>query len=301
MRNQIVYRIFNLVVSLLVAAVDFLRDQFARFFGRPPRKMCVVFAYHAVRPEQKAAFARQMEMIVRHARPIAADLAVLPDEHADYVAITFDDGVENLIENAFPALLKQNIPATVFVVTDMLGEYPRWEYRGANSTLQERTMSLEQLRSLSPDLITIGSHTATHPYLPSISPESLQLELKGSRGKLEQMLNRQVKLFSSPYGEFDDRTASACKEAGYDRVFTNVPSLAFSKPREFVTGRVGASPSDWPVEFRLKMAGAYRWVPYAYALKRRIFSRSRDKNKQVSGRYEREKREESWNRGVSTR
>src|SRR5208337_288088 len=239
MRNQIAYRIFNLVVSVLVAAYDFLWDLFARFRGRPPRKMCVVFAYHTVKPEQRAAFARQMEMLVRHAKPVAAGLEALPDENTHYAAITFDDGVENLVENAFPELLKRKIPATVFVVTDMLGEYPRWEYRGANSTLQERTMSQEQLCSLSTDLITIGSHTATHPYLPSIGPESLQRELKGSRVKLEQMLNREVKLFSSPYGEFDEKIANACKEAGYDRVFTTVPSLAFCKPRELVTGRVG--------------------------------------------------------------
>jgi hypothetical protein len=51
-----------------------------------------------------------------------------------------------------------------------------------------------------------------------------------------------------------------------------LPVLAFLEPKEFVTGRVGVSPTDWPMEFRLKLAGAYRWLPYAFAWKRRILS-----------------------------
>jgi glycosyltransferase involved in cell wall biosynthesis len=50
------------------------------------------------------------------------------------------------------------------------------------------------------------------------------------------------------------------KEAGYQRVFTVEPVTAFSEPSEYVTGRVPVDPTDWPIEFRLKMLGAYRWL-----------------------------------------
>jgi hypothetical protein len=113
------------------------------------------------------------------------------------------------------------------------------------------------------------------------------------------MLNRDVKLFSSPYGEFNDRVIEGCREAGYLRVFTTVPYLAFSESQEFVTGRVGAAPTDWPIEFRLKLAGAYRWVPYAYALKRRIFSKTRNHAGEESAGKEREKRDASLHGNIS--
>jgi peptidoglycan/xylan/chitin deacetylase (PgdA/CDA1 family) len=272
MRNQISYRIVNLIVSLFVATIDSLRSLIDRLTGRPRRKTCVVFLYHSVHREQRARFARQLDVILRHARPVSADIDVLPDENRRYAAITFDDGVENVFENAVPELRKRNIPASIFVVSDMLGGSPRWEFRGANSTLQETAMSEEHLKELPPNLVTIGSHTATHPFLPSLDAAQLREEVHGSRVKLEKILGREVKLFSSPYGEFDEKVIAACREAGYERTFTSLPYLAFAAPHEFVTGRVGAAPTDWPLEFRLKLAGAYRWVPHAYKLKRRLFS-----------------------------
>ncbi len=274
MRNRISNRIINLVISLLVAAMDFVRNLFAGLIGRPPRKTCVVFVYHSVPAAQRIRFARQMDVLIRHVQPVPADIAALPIGNKNYAAVTFDDGIENVIENALPELRKRNIPVTIFVVSEMLGGNPRWEYRGANSTLQEKAMSETQLKELPSDLVTIGSHTATHPFLPAMDDAHLRQELQGSRLKLEQMLGREVKLFSSPYGEFNDKVIAACQEGGYDRMFTALPFLAFSTPQEFVTGRVGAAPTDWPIEFRLKLAGAYRWVPYAFTLKRRLFSRS---------------------------
>jgi len=188
------------------------------------------------------------------------------------VAVTFDDGLENIIENALPELKRRQIPATLFIVTEALGKNPSWEYFGGDDPSRERAMTENQLRQLPSEYVAIGSHTMTHPVLPAVDDRRLTEELMGSRAKLETMLNREVKLFSFPYGAFDERVVERCREARYERVFTALPILAFTKPQEFVTGRVGATPSDWPIEFRLKLAGAYRWLPYAFALKRRLFS-----------------------------
>ena len=61
-----------------------------------------------------------------------------------------------------------------------------------------------------------------------------------------------------------------CRAAGYTRVFGGMPSPALGDPHEFLIGRVRVDPTDWLVEFHLKLMGAYDWVPFAADLKRRI-------------------------------
>ena len=263
-------RVFNLCVSLGVTTVDRIGDAGGRLIGIEPRSRCVVLAYHAVSPEERSSFAWQMDVLIKKAKPLHADIDQLPDRSGHYAMVTFDDGLENIIENALPELQKRNIPATLFIVTDLLGRNRDWEHRGGDDTRQEKVMTEEQLKAIASDSISIGSHSMTHPLMTSISREQLRQELAGSREKLEKMLGRPVSLFSFPYGGFNEQTVAESRLAGYKRVFTALPVYACSVPNEFETGRVGTHPTDWQLEFHLKLAGAYRWLPFAYSLKRRV-------------------------------
>ncbi|HEV2395325.1 MAG TPA: hypothetical protein VGS27_00100, partial [Candidatus Sulfotelmatobacter sp.] len=71
---------------------------------------------------------------------------------------------------------------------------------------------------------------------------------------------------------FNQRLLDICRATGYRRVFTILPRLAFSSPQEFATGRVAVDPTDWPLEFRLKLLGAYQWLPYGISAKRKLAS-----------------------------
>jgi len=265
-------RIIKLTISLFVAASDWLRSRFGQLLGRPTRGTCVVLAFHSVTPEQRARFARHMDALSLLAKPIRADVKFPPDGGVRHVAITFDDGLQSAVDNALPELQQRGIPCTLFIVTEVLGGYPNWQSFESGNSSREKVMSEEQLCGLPSDLVAVGSHTMTHPALTAVDEERLEREISGSRKKLEKILNREVRLFSFPYGAFNERVVRRCREAGYERVFSALPVLAFSEPQEFLTGRVGAGATDWPIEFRLKLAGAYRWLPYAFTLKRRILS-----------------------------
>src|ERR1700693_6123061 len=86
------------------------------------------------------------------------------------------------------------------------------------------------------------------------------------------MLDRPIELFSFPFGGFTQTLVDICREAGYRRVFTTLPTLASTSPQNFAVGRVRADTTDWPLETRLKIAGAYRWLPLAFRLKRGILN-----------------------------
>jgi peptidoglycan/xylan/chitin deacetylase (PgdA/CDA1 family) len=70
------------------------------------------------------------------------------------------------------------------------------------------------LRSLDPAVVTIGSHTLTHPILPGTSPAELETEVRDSRRQLESGLQRPVDTFAYPNGDVDP-AAEECVRRHY--------------------------------------------------------------------------------------
>jgi peptidoglycan/xylan/chitin deacetylase (PgdA/CDA1 family) len=257
-------RVLKCGISLGVFVVSAIGALLARMVGKAPKGSCIVLYYHSVPPDEQRQFANQLDVLLRYAKPIdvAGKVALISGVH--HVGVTFDDAFENFARCALPELEKRQIPATVFVITDALGKV------FGPSGRPQKVMSLAQVRRLPEGLVTIGSHTMSHPMLPSISRQHARLEIVQSRARLEEMLDRRVSLFSFPFGGFNEQLVDYCREAGYQRVFTTLPTFAFADPEEFVVGRVRVDPTDWPLEFRLKLAGAYRWLPYAFAIKKKL-------------------------------
>jgi peptidoglycan/xylan/chitin deacetylase (PgdA/CDA1 family) len=66
-------------------------------------------------------------------------------------------------------------------------------------------MNWNDLRSLDCNLITVGSHTLSHPILTKLSGQEIEAEILESRRCLEQRLERKVDLFCYPNGAYDRR------------------------------------------------------------------------------------------------
>jgi peptidoglycan/xylan/chitin deacetylase (PgdA/CDA1 family) len=235
-----------------------------------------VLYYHHVAQMHCERFARQMQHLRRHVQPVRADHRGLLAPGARVAAVTFDDGYLSILENAAPELERLRIPATAFVVSDFLGQT-------LESDSGERCMTGDELRRLASDLLSIGSHTARHARMSAVDATRGHDELQRSRRTLEQILGKDVTLFCFPFGAYKAEALEWCLQAGYERVFTCDSTMAFGTPDEFVVGRVAVEPTDWPLEFHLKLMGAYRWLPTASVLKSRILRRLRAKMTSSSG------------------
>lgn len=268
-------RIVMLAASLVVFLVDSLRGLLQRALGTRLPPSCVVLYYHSIPRAQQARFARQMDCLLRRVEPVKVDHTSTLKDGVRYAAVTFDDGYEDVVHVALPVLAERKIPATIFVVTECLGQLPGWRHFSADFNGHEKLMSIEQLSNLPSGLISVGSHTRSHPLLTALDEQAAKAELVESRSQLEKLLNRSITLFSFPYGAFDANLVKWCREAGYTRVFTILPVLALTEADEFVTGRVSVGPTDWHVEFILKLLGAYRWQPAAFAAKKKMLSAAR--------------------------
>ena len=148
------------------------------------------------------------------------------------VAITFDDALLGVLEHAAPLLEEHRAPATVFVVTEVVGiDPPFWP--GA-----ARTLDAEELRALTDSgLVTLGSHTTTHASLPDIDAETRARELGESRAWLQALTGAPVDLFAYPFGHHDGASEAATRAAGYraactftfGRVTSATPEMAIPR------------------------------------------------------------------------
>jgi peptidoglycan/xylan/chitin deacetylase (PgdA/CDA1 family) len=64
-------------------------------------------------------------------------------------------------------------------------------------------MNWDELRSIDPGLVTIGSHTVNHPILTTLQPDELSFEILTSRRLLEEKLGRPVEYFCYPNGSYN--------------------------------------------------------------------------------------------------
>lgn len=117
------------------------------------------------------------------------------------IFITFDDGYKNNL-NAF-AIFQQlksarfKPAATIFVISDFIGRSNR--------------LSKTDIKTLADSgIISIQSHTATHPDLTKI--ENLKYELKTSKDKIEQITGKPVVALAYPYGNTNEQVVAETKK-----------------------------------------------------------------------------------------
>jgi peptidoglycan/xylan/chitin deacetylase (PgdA/CDA1 family) len=119
-----------------------------------------------------------------------------------------------------------------------------------------KALSAAELQDLSADgLVCIGSHTVTHPILPSISESGQCLELEKSRLTLGEITGQPVKYFSFPNGIFSKETCRLVKGAGYELAFISHPGIVhrghdrFTCPRFWVPDWNGEQFERWLVKW----------------------------------------------------
>lgn len=251
-----------------------------RLAGRPIIERLTVLYYHGVLPEDRPGFARQMDALHRGARVIPASYRgrVLPGKKC--VAITFDDALTSVAENALPELAKHSFHSTILVPVGWIGRTPGWAMEGGNAAfaavadtnLTEMVMSSKQLKALPASLVSLGSHSLTHPSILELDAERARAEIEDSRQQLAELSGREIVEFSFPYGDHDASAVAMCRAAGYKAVYSIRPQEIDTSASELLRGRTKVDPSDGPIEFFLKFNGAYHWKGYTVPLTKALRS-----------------------------
>lgn len=109
------------------------------------------------------------------------------------ILLTFDDGYDDNYTELLPLLEKYQAKATVFVIAERMGT--------------EHKMTEEQVKAMHDSgLVSIQSHTMTHPYLSTLSPEDQEYQMARSQLKLARLTGKVPRTICYPGGWYNQDT-----------------------------------------------------------------------------------------------
>ena len=129
----------------------------------------------------------------------------------------------------------------------ILDEILEWAVAEPTPRATYRSLLPKELSALAEgELVEIGAHTVTHPFLSAQSIALQQDEIKQSKIDLERMINRPVTSFSYPFGDRTLKTIELTKTSGFNCACSTNPDIVWQQSNAFDLPRFAIE--DWDGE-----------------------------------------------------
>jgi peptidoglycan/xylan/chitin deacetylase (PgdA/CDA1 family) len=128
------------------------------------------------------------------------------------VILTFDDGYADNGVIAAPILARHGFGATIFLVTDRVGDANRWDTVGALAGRQ--ISSWEEIRALECAGLRFAPHGRSHRRMDGLTENELSEEIGGAWTALRQELEHPVPVLAFPFGLHDAPARAAAESLG---------------------------------------------------------------------------------------
>lgn len=103
----------------------------------------------------------------------------------------------------------------------------------------------------------VGAHTRTHPRLTQCDDTRMHNEIGGSKRELEDRLGIPISQFCYPYGDVDERTAHAVRQAGFAAATTTHRGRAMAGTDPWRLPRIQVARHYLLPQFAMKAFPAY--------------------------------------------
>jgi len=268
-------------------------------YARTQEDALRILAYHTV--PDPVAYERQLRYLKQHYHVISLDelqeamtqRKALPPRS---VLITFDDGDRSVYENGLPLHRKYELPAVLFVITDLVdSEEPFWwkkveQHYAANGlphadarrqvthlkqvtdderrayldslgdAYRQKQLTREELKELGAAGFALSNHTLTHPLVDRCSDERITREVAGAADYLSELPNTYPRVFAYPNGNVNERTEKVLKQEGISLAFLFDHRLTRRPYNPLRMSRLRVNTYDPLPEFRSKVSGLHSVV-----------------------------------------
>jgi len=229
---------------------------------------------YGVRPDVFANQIRRLAGVGYRAVPLADLLRHLSGEiHLPprSLVMTLDDGYTDNLEQVGPVLEEAGWTATIFLVTDRVGEVNAWDLHAGDPP--RRLLSWDDARRFDGRVFRFEPHSRTHPFLTRVDAVRAREEIVGSKKRLEDELGRSAEVFSYPHGEFDATSETIVKEAGFRAAVTDIWGLNRAGGDPFRVRRTMITSRDVLPTFAFKIVTGYGAYNLADEIRRRLAGR----------------------------
>jgi peptidoglycan/xylan/chitin deacetylase (PgdA/CDA1 family) len=84
-----------------------------------------------------------------------------------------------------------------------------------------RTLTSQEIRDIAGSgLVSIGAHTVDHPPLPARQPSEQLRQIRGSKQRLQELLDTEIDTFAYPHGEYSSDTVDLLRKLGFNCAVT---------------------------------------------------------------------------------
>ena len=262
--KSIIFSILTIgIVSVIILNIINGQEERQPFENKISEGSCLALNYHRVYEENiwykiwsTISNSKELEYYSVYKEELDEHIQFLKDHDATFVTldeltnsietdnfpencvfINFDDADTTVYDNAHEVIEKHQVPATVFVISNKVGE---------SSFNNMKMATWDELRTMKDSgLWSFGSHTHDMHYIENETPVFFEVDeiefvedLKKSKSKIKKELDIEVESFAIPYGNVDEERVTAIKKAGFDYNFILVPNSIKKSTTKYYIDRI---------------------------------------------------------------
>lgn len=165
-----------------------------------------ILMYHHIHPRESGGLTISAEKLEKQLKYLAENdyqtfhlrellqMKQLPNDKN--IVITFDDGYVSQMQYAVPLLKKYKLKATLFIPLHFLGKTDSW------NTSELDIMTVDQLKSLDPEIVELGFHSFYHNKYTELSNAETEADTRRCMEFVSENELNFSPVLAYPYGKF---------------------------------------------------------------------------------------------------